>query len=61
MPSALRPVHRTICQALEVNWLLRKAAQASDQELIIAEEEGVWAIQTSTVLKTIRKEFKVSP
>ena len=44
---------------LEVNFLLRKAAQASTPTMEVTEEGGVWTIKTSTTLKSMELKFKV--
>ena len=46
-------------QALEVNFLLRKAATVSTPVMEISEEGGEWNITTSTTLKTMVLKFKV--
>ena len=48
-------------QALDVNFLLRKAATVSTPVMEISEEGGTWTIKTSTTLKTMELKFKVSP
>ena len=45
--------------ALEVNFLLRKAATYSTPQMEVTEEGGVWTITTSTMLKTVELKFKV--
>merc|ERR1712076_32095 len=46
-------------KALDVNFMLRKAAMVSNPELEITEEGGVWSIKTSTTLKTMELKFKL--
>jgi len=46
-------------QALDVNWLLRKAAQVSNQKMEITKKGDNWNIYTSTVLKGMTQEFKL--
>merc|ERR1712112_345492 len=45
--------------ALDVNFLLRKAANASAPVMEISEEGGVWSIKTSTTLKSMDLKFKL--
>merc|ERR1712119_105643 len=45
--------------ALDVNFLLRKAANASTPVMEISEEGGVWSIKTSTTLKSMELKFKL--
>merc|ERR1712105_276176 len=45
--------------ALDVNFLLRKAANASTPVMEICEEGGVWSIKTSTTLKSMELKFKL--
>merc|ERR1712183_122457 len=45
--------------ALDVNFLLRKAANASTPVMEISEEGGVWTIKTSTTLKSMELKFKL--
>ena len=52
--------HQFPCQALEVNFLLRKAATASTPSLDITESGGEWSIKSSTTLKTVELKFKVT-
>ena len=47
-------------QALDVNYLLRKAATVSTPVVEITEENGVWSIKSSTTLKSMDLKFKVS-
>ena len=46
-------------QALEVNFLLRKAATVSTPVMEVSEDAGAWTIKTSTTLKTMELKFKV--
>ena len=46
-------------QALDVNFLLRKAATVSTPVMEITEDAGTWTIKTSTTLKTMELKFKV--
>ncbi len=46
-------------QALDVNFLLRKAATVSTPVMEVSEEGGVWTIKTSTTLKSMELKFKV--
>jgi hypothetical protein len=46
-------------QALDVNFLLRKAATVSTPVMEVTEEGGVWSIKTSTTLKSMELKFKV--
>jgi len=46
-------------KALDVNFLLRKAATASTPTMEVTEEGGEWTIKTSTVLKSMELKFKV--
>ena len=46
-------------KALDVGWMLRKAAQVSMQEMTISCEGETWTIFTSTTLKNMTKVFKV--
>merc|ERR1711862_340281 len=48
-----------LLKALDVNFLLRKAATASTPVMEVTEEGGVWTIKTSTVLKSMELKFKV--
>ena len=49
-----------LIKALEVNFLLRKAATVSTPHMEITETDGNWSIKTSTTLKTMELKFKVS-
>jgi len=46
-------------KALDVNFLLRKAATVSTPEMTVSEEGGVWTILTSTTLKSMELKFEV--
>merc|ERR1712223_565092 len=46
-------------KALDVNFLLRKAATASTPVMEVTEAGGEWTIKTSTVLKSMELKFKV--
>merc|ERR1711934_1293268 len=45
--------------ALDVGWMLRKAAQVSMQEMTWACDGETWTIFTSTTLKNMTKVFKL--
>ena len=45
-------------QALDVNFLLRKAATVSTPSVEISENNEVWTIKSSTTLKTVELKFK---
>ena len=47
-------------KALDVSYLLRKAATVSTPTMDVTEENGVWTIKTSTTLKSMELKFKVS-
>ena len=47
-------------KALDVSYLLRKAATVSNPSLEISESGGVWSIKTSTTLKSMELKFKVN-
>merc|ERR1712066_979836 len=46
-------------KALDVSFLLRKAATVSTPVMEVSEEGGVWTIKTSTTLKTMELKFKL--
>merc|ERR1712038_1610603 len=46
-------------KALDVNFLLRKAATASSPVMTVTQEDGVWTFKTSTVLKSMELKFKL--
>merc|ERR1712018_1104163 len=48
-----------LLKALDVNFLLRKAATASTPVMEVTEDGGTWTIKTSTVLKSMELKFKV--
>ena len=45
-------------KALDVSFLLRKAATVSTPVMEVSEDAGVWTIKTSTTLKTMELKFK---
>ena len=47
-------------KALDVSYLLRKAATVSTPVMDVTEDNGVWCIKTSTSLKSMELKFKVS-
>eukprot|EP00092_Neocalanus_flemingeri_P033721 GFUD01036657.1.p1 GENE.GFUD01036657.1~~GFUD01036657.1.p1 ORF type:complete len:132 (+),score=43.34 GFUD01036657.1:195-590(+) len=46
-------------KALDVNYLLRKAAMVSTPTMEFSEENGVWSIKSATTLKSMELKFKV--
>merc|ERR1712077_177869 len=46
-------------KALDVNFLLRKAATASTPVMEVTESGGEWSIKTSTMMKSMELKFKV--
>merc|ERR1712063_108969 len=46
-------------KALDVNFLLRKAATVPTPVMEITEDAGTWTIKTSTTLKTMELKFKI--
>merc|ERR1712212_922626 len=46
-------------KALDVSYLLRKAATVSTPVVEITEDNGVWSIKSSTTLKSMELKFKV--
>merc|ERR1712062_880492 len=46
-------------KALDVSFMLRKAATVSTPVMEVTEEGGVWTIKTSTTLKTMELKFKL--
>ena len=52
--------YEEMMKALEVGYLLRKAATVSTPTVEITETDGVWSIKTSTTLKSMELKFKVS-
>ena len=47
-------------KAMDVGYLLRKAATVSTPRLEVTETGGVWTIKTATTLKSMELKFKVS-
>ena len=45
-------------KALNVGFLLRKAANASTREMIFTEEDGNWTRIIKTILKTMEVKFR---
>merc|ERR1712083_1129348 len=45
-------------KALDVSFMLRKAATVSTPVMEVSEEGGVWTIKTSTSLKSMELKFK---
>jgi len=46
-------------KALDVNFVLRKAATASSPVFTVTEEDGTWTFKTATVLKSMELKFKL--
>jgi len=46
-------------KALDVGWMLRKAATASTPVMTVTESDGTWTFKTSTVLKSMELKFKI--
>ena len=46
-------------KALDVSYLLRKAATVSTPVVEVTENSGVWSIKSSTTLKSMELKFKV--
>ena len=46
-------------KALDVSYLLRKAATVSTPVVEVTENSGVWSINSSTTLKSMELKFKV--
>merc|ERR1712001_669171 len=46
-------------KALDVNFLLRKAATASTPVMEVTESGGEWSIKTSTMMKSMELKFKI--
>ena len=46
-------------KAMDVGYLLRKAATVSTPTLEVTESGGIWSIKTSTTLKSMELKFKV--
>merc|ERR1711973_692040 len=51
--------HGEFLEALDVSFLLRKAATVSTPLMEISEDAGTWNIKTSTTLKTMELKFKL--
>merc|ERR1712215_521110 len=51
--------YEELLKALDVSYLLRKAATVSTPIVEITEENGVWSIKSSTTLKSMELKFKV--
>ena len=51
--------YEDLLKTLNVGYLLRKAALASTPQMEVSEDDGVWTIKTSTVLKSIELKFRV--
>merc|ERR1711892_723025 len=51
--------YEELLKLFEVNFLLRKAATASNPVVEISEEGGEWTIKQSTTLKTVILKFKL--
>ena len=51
--------YEELLKALDVNFLLRKAATASTPIVEISENDGEWTIKSSTTLKTVVLKFKL--
>eukprot|EP00088_Acartia_fossae_P068013 TRINITY_DN8548_c0_g2_i1.p1 TRINITY_DN8548_c0_g2~~TRINITY_DN8548_c0_g2_i1.p1 ORF type:complete len:138 (+),score=52.49 TRINITY_DN8548_c0_g2_i1:103-516(+) len=51
--------YEDLLKALDVNFLLRKAATVSTPVMEVSEEGGVWTIKTSTTLKSMELKFEV--
>merc|ERR1711915_174024 len=51
--------YEELLKALDVNFLLRKAATVSTPVMEVSEEGGVWTIKTSTALKSMELKFKI--
>ncbi len=47
-------------KALDVNFLLRKAATVSSPVMEVSKEGDLWSIKTSTSLKSMELKFEVS-
>ena len=46
-------------KALNINFILRKAATISTPQMEVTENDGIWTIKTSTILRAIELNFKV--
>ena len=51
--------YEELLKALDVNFLLRKAATVSTPVMEVSEAGGVWTIKTSTSLKSMELKFKI--
>ena len=45
-------------KALNIGFILRKAANASTPEMIITEDDGNWTRTSKTILKTMEVKFR---
>ena len=48
-----------VMKALNLNFILRKAATISTPQMEVTEEDGIWTITTSTMLKSMSLKFEV--
>ena len=48
-----------ILKELNIGYMLRKAANISNPQMEITEENGEWTIKTSTILKTLELKFRI--
>ena len=46
-------------KALNINFILRKAATISTPQMEVTENDGIWTIKTSTILRAIELSFRV--
>merc|ERR1711887_177361 len=51
--------YEDLLKALDVSYLLRKAATVSTPIVEITENNGVWSIKSSTTLKSMELKFKI--
>merc|ERR1711887_19463 len=51
--------YEDLLKALDVSYLLRKAATVSTPIVEITESNGVWSIKSSTTLKSMELKFKI--
>jgi len=51
--------YEELLKALDVNYLLRKAATASTPQMEVTEENGKWKMLTTTTLKSMCLEFEL--
>ena len=49
-----------VLRALNIGYILRKAAAISNPQMEVIEEHAMWTIRTSTILKTIELKFKLN-